>query len=332
MTRLIMTTSDSGAGCLREAGLADIVIPFGLRLVWGPVPSATEFAKLFAPPSANEGVPSWLKKFSQARKGLARKSLGLLELCHDCEAIELWIDPEPNAQLQLIRLLDYFRSDANIASKLTLRQTELRIDEQAFDAVAEWRPAAVKIEGDHFEVASRAWQAYTHPTPETWFNLLTSDLSALPRLAQAALELLEELPAKQTGIGATEMRMLELISAGNVNPCDVFPGDRKPNNRGVFEYWEVGHLLDGLANGPTPAISGLDEGPFTIEMNEDGDRHQRYRGSKLNLTPFGEAVMAASEDFSRHNPIRRWWGGTELTNDCLWRWDAAHRALIRPDA
>jgi len=67
-------------------------------------------------------------------------------------------------------------------------------------------------------------------------------------------------------------------------------------------------------------------------MHEDGDRHRRYRGSKLNLTPFGEAVMAASEDFSRHNPIRRWWGGTELTNDCLWRWDAAHRALIRPDA
>jgi hypothetical protein len=25
-----------------------------------------------------------------------------------------------------------------------------------------------------------------------------------------------------------------------------------------------------------------------------------------------------------------WWGGTELTNDNLWRWDAANRALIAP--
>ena len=29
MTRLILTTDDSGAGSLKDAGLADIVIPFG---------------------------------------------------------------------------------------------------------------------------------------------------------------------------------------------------------------------------------------------------------------------------------------------------------------
>ncbi len=29
------------------------------------------------------------------------------------------------------------------------------------------------------------------------------------------------------------------------------------------------------------------------------------------------------EDFSRHNPIDRWWGGTHLTNDNLWRWSPA---------
>ncbi len=23
----------------------------------------------------------------------------------------------------------------------------------------------------------------------------------------------------------------------------------------------------------------------------------------------------------RHNPIDRWWGGTQLTNDNLWRWN-----------
>ena len=34
--------------------------------------------------------------------------------------------------------------------------------------------------------------------------------------------------------------------------------------RRVFEYWEVGSLLDGLARGPTPAVAGLDEGPFIV--------------------------------------------------------------------
>ena len=50
--------------------------------------------------------------------------------------------------------------------------------------------------------------------------------------------------------------------------------------------------------------------------------------SRLSLTAFGEAILAGTEDFSRHNPIHRWWGGTELTNDRLWRWDPAN--LIAP--
>jgi hypothetical protein len=67
-------------------------------------------------------------------------------------------------------------------------------------------------------------------------------------------------------------------------------------------------------------------------MHCDPDRFDRYRRSKLNLTEFGRAVFARTEDFSRRNPIRRWWGGTKLTNDCLWRWDTVNRALIRPQA
>ena len=37
--------------------------------------------------------------------------------------------------------------------------------------------------------------------------------------------------------------------------------------------------------------------------------------SRLSLTALGKAILAGTEDFSRHNPIHRWWGGTQLTND-----------------
>jgi hypothetical protein len=43
--------------------------------------------------------------------------------------------------------------------------------------------------------------------------------------------------------------------------------------------------------------------------------------SRFSLTEFGKAVVAHKKDFSRHNPIDRWWGGTHLTNDRLWRWN-----------
>jgi hypothetical protein len=59
----------------------------------------------------------------------------------------------------------------------------------------------------------------------------------------------------------------------------------------------------------------------TISRENDGDRQSAYQRSRLSLTEFGKAVLAHEEDFSRHNPIDRWWGGTHLTNDNLWRYD-----------
>jgi len=67
-----------------------------------------------------------------------------------------------------------------------------------------------------------------------------------------------------------------------------------------------------------------------MELHDDRERHRRYTQSKLSLTALGKAIAAQTEDFSRHNPIHRWWGGTELTNDRLWRWDATGKTLIAP--
>jgi hypothetical protein len=79
-----------------------------------------------------------------------------------------------------------------------------------------------------------------------------------------------------------------------------------------------------------PAISGLEEGPFSLDMHVDPSRHARYKQSRLSLTDLGKAVLAGEEDFCRHNPISRWWGGTHLTSDRLWRWDRDSRALLSP--
>jgi hypothetical protein len=333
MTRLILTTDDSGAGCLKGTGLADIVIWFGLRFTWGPLPSDAELATFLEARSSKHGSPGshWLD-FVRSRhlEETEGKDLGLIDLCERCETIELWVDPEPNAQLTLIWLLDYLCHHGKTASKLTLVQADVRIGSHPPKEVAQWRLPAVKILNGHLETASAAWQAYRQPKPQDWFNLLGKDLSVLPQLREAAVELLEELPLDTTGLGATEMQMLALISAGNAGPFDVFPGDRKRNKRRVFGYWEVGCLLDGLAHCPAPAVSGLEEGPFTLQMHDDRNRHERYKRSELKLTPLGEAILAQAEDFNRHNPIQRWWGGTELTNDRLWRWDPANRALIAP--
>lgn len=332
MKRLILTTNDSGAGALKGAGIADAVIPFGYRFVWGPLPSDAEIAKSLMPLAAEHGDAEEhrLTRIYRKHLGAIDGDTGFTDLCEAFEAIDLWIDPDPNAQLILIWLLDTLRPHEKIVSKLNLLQADARIGQHSPEQLLEWRLPAVKIQNDHLQTASAAWQAYRAPTPQDWFNLLSGDLSILPWLQPAMLALLEELPMRTSGLGATEMRMLELIAEGNAGPFDLFPGHEKRNERRVFGYWEAGCLLDGLARCPTPAVAGLDEGPFILEMHDDRVRHGRYKQSRLSLTAFGKAVLAGSDDFSLKNPIQRWWGGTELTHDRLWRWDRADRALIEP--
>ncbi|WP_143271535.1 hypothetical protein [Bradyrhizobium mercantei] len=133
----------------------------------------------------------------------------MIEFCERFDAVDLWIDPDPNSQLQLIWLLDYLRLHASVISRLAILQTEHIIGAQA--------PA---------ELA--AWQLHLAP------------------------------------------------------------------------------------------------------VRSHHDRHERYKRSRLALTGLGKAIVARSDDFSRHNPIHRWWGGTELTNGRLRRWDAENRTLIAP--
>jgi hypothetical protein len=141
--------------------------------------------------------------------------------------------------------------------------------------------------------------------------------------------LLEELPWRRTGLGATEMRMLGFISKWKPTPPDVFVYDVRDSGR-VFDYWQLGAFLDGLARCRKPLVSGLNEGPFTMELHDDRARHRRYNKSKLALTPLGYAVLAQTDDFARHNPIRRCWGGTKLSNKHLWRWDSDNKVLVAP--
>jgi len=323
MTRLVLTATDSGAGNLLTTRIADVVVPLEFRLVWGAPPTEAELYAKLGPGSLDHFPQRRLREFHS-------QGMGTLDLCEHCDAIDLWFDPSPNAQLMLVQLLDCLKSRASVVPKLTLFQADAGIGDQFPETLSDWKPAGIKIRKDHLEIASMAWRAYRQPTPQDWFDLFNKDLDALPKLRQTVLELLEELPMSATGLGATEMRMLELVSGGNASPFDVFPGHMKPNTRRVFGYFEVGELLDGLAHCPVPAVSGLDEGPFTEELHRDKARRARYRQSRLSLTVLGKAILARTEDFSRHNPIHRWWGGTKLTNDNLWRWDSDSRALIVP--
>jgi hypothetical protein len=246
------------------------------------------------------------------------EDLSLAEFCQHYETVELWFDTRPNAQLLLIWLLDHFRSHPKTVARLKLRLVDL--DLIGLEKCGRWDPPAVDVTEAELAAASAAWQAWRSATPAACFDLLSKDLSALPLLKPVLLDLLNELPSSSTGLGASEMRMLELIARGYSRTNALFHLYQLRQTR-IFGEWEYGYLLDGLALGPRPAVAGLDEELRTLGRETLRDRHAAYLRSRLSITEFGKAVLAHQEDFSRHNPIDRWWGGTHLTNQKLWRWD-----------
>ena len=107
----------------------------------------------------------------------------MAEFCEQYETVELWFDIDPNAQLQLIWLLDYFRSYLEIVARLKLRLVDREMI--GLEGFGKWRPPAVDVTEQELATASAAWQAYRATTPEDCLDLLAKDLSALPLLLPA---------------------------------------------------------------------------------------------------------------------------------------------------
>jgi hypothetical protein len=307
-----------------RSGFADLAVDFAFRFVWGPLPSPDELASYLGACTPDHAPGRHWSDFAcgwDQSKNEDSSDLGLAEFCQQYETVELWFDTDPNAQLQLVWLLDYFRSHPQTVGRL-----KLRLVNQDMIGLQFGQPPAIDVTERELATASAAWQAYRAATPEGCLDLLSEDLSALPLLRPAVTDLLKELPSRSTGLGATEMRMLELIARGYSLTNALFHLRSLRRTR-IFGEFEHGYLLDGLAHGPMPAVAGLAEELRTLNRENLRDRHTAYLRSKLSLTDFGKAVVAHKEDFSRHNPIDRWWGGTHLTNDRLWRFDPV---LIAP--
>ena len=159
MKRLILTNDTSAAGSLDSARLGDFRVSLERQLIWGRFPSDAELSGFFGRRKKGQSRLNWQEYQPQHRlERIDAIGLGLIELCSRYDMIELWMDPHPNDQLQLICLLHYLRAYPDIASRLSLVQAHTPMGGQTPDVLAKWKLPPVKISADHFELASRAWR------------------------------------------------------------------------------------------------------------------------------------------------------------------------------
>lgn len=325
MPKLIVTTSDSGAGAVKQARLADRVQGLNYSLVTAATPKVDDPLSFF---EQRQKLSTYAEDWeSEVDTDAAEACQALAASARDYD-IELWIDPTPNGQLILLQLLNWWTSAPWSDRPLSLFQASKELGWCAPEELAAARPEARPVTAEALKAASLAWSAYCRPTPDIWNEVMRSaDLIELPFLKNAGTRLLAELPAAGTSLMHTQTQILTAIENGTTRPLDVFSAIR---DDAVYSYWTFGHLLDELATCSVPALTGLREGPFSLELHDDAQRFDNFKRSSLRATEFGQALLAGQADFAAANRVHRWWGGTLLTNQNLWRWDARSSTVVRP--
>jgi hypothetical protein len=330
MSTLILAMHDSAAGCLKASEIADRVFGIHYRLVTGPVPPISDPAvfcaereKLVRREAASRGE-------SVASTRFGNKCRDVIELVNDFDRVEIWADPVPNSQLLLLQWLDWLSQHPGLIQKLSVASPDFCIGDRTPESVAALGLRPQEVSDSVVQTARLAWRALQQPSPEAWFALLQEDLQTLPYLRPTVDHMLEELPAVDTALAFSQTRLLEIVSNGPIGPMHVIRDYVRTTPGRILDSWELGERLHGLAECEAPAILGLDPGPFDEYLYRDRQRFARYERSRLSLSELGRALLQRQADFSRRNTIDRWWGGTKLTNDRLWRWDAVNRVLVPP--
>jgi hypothetical protein len=307
LTLLIVTNGSSAVGTMERAGIAGDKLPWDDVLHDGPIPAHLTLEQLsqvrarFIADCGWGESPEIAERFRQRDAGLASAA--------EHDEVVLWLEHDLYDQLQLLQVLDWFGAPAHRPSRLSLvchdRFVSHLDDDQARADFAHRRP----VTDNQVRLAIDAWAAVRAPSPEGVVDLLNGDTAALPFLAPALERFLEELPGKD-GLARSERQILAVVADGAREIRTAFPAAQALEFAVYLGDASFIRYVGRLARGQAPLL--------------------RQVGELLELTDLGVAVLDGRDDSIRVNGIDRWWGGTRLATDNLWRWDAERRSLRAP--
>lgn len=262
-------------------------------------------------------------------KGTAKKLAAFVSAAMTRGRLEFWVDPDVNSQIQMMQILNWLR-ELDGAERVTLVQLQQQLGELTPDEIRNGIFESKTVDGNTCAIASTYWTAFCQSTPRDWAGLFKTDQTAFDFLSRTCHRMLMELPSASNGLTETQSRILHLIRDGFDSPIKLFSHESMRRPEAILGYWQLGKMVVHLGRISTPAIHGLPENEFTLELHDDATRWKRFRSASIALTDFGRALLDGDANFVSGTKIDRWWGGTHLTNANLWRWDGQRELLVAP--
>ena len=326
MKSLIITNGDSAAERMKEARINGEILCWRDILHEGPVPATETLEDLSDIRVDFLGSGGWGDP-SEIHNSFAERDAKMHSLS-DYSDITLWFEHDLYDQLQLLQILDFLSDKSSLHSRISLIQAGSFIGKETPSRLKTHLKLKKPVSELQYSLAQAAWIAFRKETPINWAALLQYDTSALPFLRPAILRHLEEYPAPGTGLTRTETFIMEMIYTGTCTPVAIFHLFEEEEEAPFMGDWSFWRILDTLAQGAAPFITGLRVPAFSPFLNDE--QRAAYINSELKLTGLGVTALTGKKDAIEFRRLDRWVGGTHLTNTSCWRWDALKRQLHAP--
>ncbi len=326
MKTLIITNGDIGAAKMREARINGEILCWRDILHEGPVPVTNSLRELSAIRVDYLASGGWGDP-DEIFAAFAERDATMRHLS-DYAEITLWFEHDLYDQLQLLQILDLLSREPELHSRISLIQAGSFIGKETPSRLRMHLKLKQPVSDPQYGLAQAAWGAFRNPAPSSWAALLHYDTAALPFLRPAILRHMEEYPAPATGLTRTEAFILEMIYTGNATPLTLFHLFEESEEAAFMGDWSFWRILDALAQGAAPFITGLAFPAFSPAF--DDEQRAAYLSSELKLTGLGVTAMTGKKDAIEFRRLDRWMGGVHLTNKSCWRWDAGARMLVAP--
>jgi DNA-binding transcriptional MerR regulator len=323
-TLLHVTNGESAGNTLRQTTLGGAVLASQDVLHAGPVPAVPrrELLRLRAGFLAETGWGSRRAILAS----LERRDRQYLDALREGVQLVLWFEHDLYDQLQLLDALALAHT-AGVAPELVVvgsfpgKPSFRGLGELTAEELGTLWPQRRRAGEETLAAAAAAWEALRAPDPSALAEWAAREVPELPFLAPALGRLLEELPAPGDGLSGTERRALAAIAAGHATPREVFLAEQDDEPAPFLgDTWFFRTLVE-LGAGPNRLVETAD-GEQLPPAPPLGDAH-RFPSLPLRLSAAGERVLAGEADRVELLGIDRWVGGTHVTAESLWRWDAS---------
>lgn len=331
MPVLHITNGDSAGEIIKKSDVAGDVLPWRDPMHHGPFPEDVDLDQLSAMRATYLAGPD--PKIDRHLEWFKFRD-GHLKAPASHDRVVLWFEHDLLDQLQILQILDGFRSEGVNESQLEIICINQFPGIKPFRGIGQLTPVQMASLYDHrkpvtkamIELASKGWAAFRSPNPKSVLEYLEDDLEALPFLRAALERYLEEFPSVRTGLTRTEHQVLELVHEGVCDPVDLFLRNMDCETR--------------LFIGDTRTYSVIFDlcmaGYLTCEPNDfwhpplSKSERMSFRRQKLALTEQARSILDGKSNAVESYTRDQWLGGVHLKpGEPVWMWDADQRTLVQ---